>query len=106
MMDDAWRRLASRDRIAECHHRHPRRQRPIQCPADRLAGEPIDDHRQKHELDPQSDIGDVGYPKLVDATHSHARCQVHMYFVLMLRIGCEDVLAVANRQQVIFAHDP
>ena len=46
------------------------------------------------------------HPELVDAGHRHACRQVQIHLAVMLRIRRENVLAVAYRQQVVFAHDP
>src|ERR1022692_1151560 len=54
----------------------------------------------------RSRIGDIRHPELVDGGHRHARRQVQIHLAVMLRIRRENVLAVANRQQVVFAHDP
>src|ERR1039457_2081869 len=71
----------------------------IQRPTDSLARVPVDYHGQEHELGPQSDIGDIRHPELVDGGRRHARRQVQIDLAVMLRIRRENVLAVANRQQ-------
>ena len=67
MMHHARRRLAFRDRLLQCRHRQPRRQRSIQLPAHHFARERIQNHRQVDELALQPDVGDVGHPELIDA---------------------------------------
>ena len=106
VMDYSGWRLAEGHRLAQRRYRQPRCQRALQRPADRLAREAVDHHRQKHKLGPQPDVGDVGYPKLVDAAESHARRQVDEHWLLMLRIGGQNILAIPNRQQVVFSHNP
>jgi hypothetical protein len=102
----ARRRLAALDGLLQRAHRYPSGQRTIQGPANRLAREPIEDHREKHELRPQPDIGEICDPQLVDPAQRHARCQVHVHRLLVLGIGGQDVPAVADRQQIVFPHNP
>ncbi len=48
----------------------------------------------------------IRHPELIDGGHRHPRRQIQIHLAVMLRIRRQNVLAVANRQQVVFAHDP
>ena len=98
------RRLAAGDGLLQCRYRHPRCQRAIQRPADRLAREAIDDHRQVNKLGAQTDIGDVGDPELVGAGHSQPRRQVHVYLAVVLGFRGQDKLTEPHRQQIVGPH--
>jgi hypothetical protein len=65
--------------------RHPQRrhgqlpfQRSAQRPADHAPGKGVEDHRQVDKFGAQSDVGDVGHPKLVDRGGSDAARQVRV----------------------------
>ena len=48
----------------------------------------------------------IRHPELIDGGHRHPRRQIQIHLAVMLRIRRQNVLAVANRQQVVFAHNP
>src|SRR5215470_2251498 len=106
MMHQPRQRMAGGDGILQCLRRQTAGQRTVQPPAHNLAREPVQNHRQIHELGAQPDVRDVGYPELIDPGQRHPPRQVQIDLQSMIGIrGGHERLGL-NRQQVVFPHDP
>src|SRR5277367_3425112 len=78
--------------------------RVIQCPAYNLAREAIEDHRQVDQLALQTNVGDVGYPQLVDTRHLHTASPVQLDLPLVVRVRGDHEPLRLNGQQIIVPH--
>jgi hypothetical protein len=101
----AGRRLPLADRMLQRSDAQFSGQFPIQRPADRFAGKPVQHYGHKHKLSLQPDVREVRHPKLVDPTHRQARRDIHVNRVFMLRVGRQNEFAPPDGQQIVFAQD-
>jgi hypothetical protein len=53
----------------------------------------------------QPNVGDVGYPELIDPRQLHPTRQVEIDFQLMIRIRSDHERFRLHPQQVVFSHD-
>lgn len=89
MMDQAARRRPARvDGHVEGGQGQFCPQMGRHCPADHLSAEGVEHDRQITELFGQMHIGDVGDPKLIQATEPHAAGEVGHHVPFMLRVRC------------------
>jgi hypothetical protein len=85
-MHQTRRRLAVCDRFLQRRDRQPRYQRSGQFPAHHFARVGIENHGEVDKLTMQSDVGDVGHPKLIDPGQLHSASQIQINLQLVLRI--------------------
>jgi len=74
------------DRFLQRRDRQPRYQRSGQFPAHHFARVGIENHGEVDKLTTQSDVGDVGHPKLIDPGQLHSASQIQVNLQLVLRI--------------------
>ena len=73
-------------------------QRAVQRPADHPPGEGIQNHREIDELPQQPDVGNIGYPELVQARQGHPARQVGIDRQIMLGVRGDHELAFPQAQ--------
>src|SRR5207247_7983172 len=78
---------------------------PGELPADHSAAVGIDHHGQIDELALKADVGDVGYPQLVDAVHFKPWKQIRVDGQPVLGIGRDNEASFPQAEQVVLAHD-
>ena len=108
VMDQASRRRpAGCDRHVERLDRQLGTQRRRQCPADHLAAERVEDHRQIDERFGEMDVGDVRHPQLIKPRELHPPCQVRHHTPAMPAIGRHRHERLAPQtQQIVLTHQP
>ena len=77
----------------------------IQSPADASSAMGVKYHCQIDPLAGQADVGDVGYPQLVNAGHVQSRDQVGVDGAVVIRVGGRYKGLAPQGKQVILAHE-
>ena len=85
-MHQTRRRLSLCDRLLQRRDWQPHYQRSRQFPAHHFARVGIENHGEIDKLAMQPDVGDVGYPKLIDSGQLHPAGQIQVNLQLVLRI--------------------
>src|SRR5438034_10338131 len=99
MMDQSGLGLPRLDGLLQSSLRQNTVQSPIQRPAHNASRINIEDHRQINKLLSQTNIGDIGHPKLVDSAQLHPPRQIRIDRILMATFRRYDKLFTAKTQQ-------
>jgi hypothetical protein len=105
-MHQTWLWLPHLNRLLESGYRKLAVQAPSQTPTHYQPRIRIQNHGQENKLAEQANVGDVRYPELIHRRHLHARRQIQIHLEAVRAIRGHHVLAWADGDQIVLAHQP
>src|SRR3972149_985109 len=104
MMNQPWGRLALFQGPLQGLLSKAAVQLTADAPSHHTSRVDIQNHRQTDELLLQSNVGNVGYPQLIDPTYNHPPRQIRIHTPGMRTIRGHDETMAADAQEIVFPH--
>jgi hypothetical protein len=106
-MNATWRRIS----VFQGHFQSRQADTSVESfgyrPPNHLAGESVQDGRQVNETVTDMDVGQIGYPHLVQAGFNHARQTIWKHRQVVVGLGGLDLEGLPKHwSKAVFSHDP